>query len=211
MTSKFPSILGLNVFMPLKSGLKWILLLDSLWAPTLRLSFVPSLCLQIIAVEQNLESPRGTTLEGNFVMLGSCILGIPKIPESFTLHIVNIRFLWGRQKDHFPNCICSQTLIWIIQLTLDESTRLWANLKFFEKNDDLGEQRSVLVLKKVSTYFGEQNQVGEHRERPIDTLQLNQWPSSAFPNSFLQKTKPLKKRKHLLGLATNSALLPLPL
>lgn len=42
----------------------------------------------------------------------------------FPPHIVNIRFSWGGQKGHFPNCICSQALIWIIQLILSWGHKL---------------------------------------------------------------------------------------
>lgn len=63
----------------------------------------------------------------------------------------------------------------------------------------------------ASSLLGEQNQVWEQKTNPTDSLQLNQGQPRAFPNSLLSRAKPLRRRRHLLGIATDLALLPLPL
>lgn len=144
--------------------------------------------------------------------LAAAFLGFPRFQPLSSSHC-KVRFSWGGQKGRFPNHTGSQALIWIVQLIHREDTS-WADLKpFWQEGRWFRLTRGHCWSGRMaSSLLGEQDQVWEQKTDPTDSLQLNQGRPRASPNSLLSRTKPLRrrrKRRHLLGIATDSALLPL--
>lgn len=187
---KFPSILGFQILCLIETevNVKSSTGLP-LRAPALGLLFFHLCTFKSLLWSRFWRISEGTTQEGKLLLPGGCIPGIPKIPVPFPPHIVNIRFWWGGQKGHSPNCSCSQALIWIIQLILRESSS-WADLKPIWQGQCWFRLTGghCLSRRMTSSLLGEQNQVWEHKTNPRDSLQWNQRQPS--PNSLLSKTKP---------------------